>query len=152
LAALFQMTYPGAPCIYYGDEIGMSSGNSRRVEAARDAFPWQDQHSWDYELRKYYQDLIMIRKLHPALRHGDFVILHAERDVLAYMRRTQDERFAIVINNGDRSYNLDIPGECCFPEGAYLSSLIGCQDARMVNGRITRLALEPRAGIILGKK
>lgn len=56
LAALFQMTYPGAPCVYYGDEIGISSGVSRRPEAARAAFPWQDQHSWDYDLRKHYQD------------------------------------------------------------------------------------------------
>ena len=150
LAALFQMTYPGAPCVYYGDEIGLSSGDSRRPEAARAAFPWQDQHSWDYDLRKYYQDLMAIRKLHPAMRSGDFVTLYAEGDVLAYMRRSEDERFAIVINNGDTSYNLDIPAECCFPEGAYLSSQIGCQEARMVNGRITRLSLEPRAGIILG--
>lgn len=95
--------------------------------------------------------LINIRKLHPALRSGDFVTLHAEGDVLAYMRRSEDERFAIVINNGDTSYNLDIPAEGCFPEGAYLTSQIGCQEARMVNGRITRLALEPRAGIILGR-
>jgi cyclomaltodextrinase / maltogenic alpha-amylase / neopullulanase len=151
LASLFQMTYPGAPCIYYGDEIGLSSGATRKAEAARAGFHWQDQHSWDYDLRKYYQDLIVIRKQHPALRSGDFVTLYAEGDVLAYMRRSEDERFAIVINNGDTSYPLDIPAECCFPDGAYLSSQIGCQDARMVNGRITRLALEPRSGIILGR-
>ena len=151
LAALFQMTYPGAPCIYYGDEIGMSSGTTRKAEAARAGFPWHDQHNWDYELRKYYQDLIVIRKLHPALRSGDFVTLYAEGDVLAYMRRSDEERFAIVINNGDTSYPLDIPADCCFPDGAYLSSQIGCQDAKMVNGRITRLALEPRSGIILGR-
>jgi neopullulanase len=151
LAALFQMTYPGAPCIYYGDEIGMSSGGARQVEAARGSFPWQDPGSWDSDLRRYYQDLIAIRKLHPALRTGDFVTLHAAGDVLAYMRRSPDERFVIVINNGKTSYPLDIPAECCFPEGAYLASQIGCQEAKVVNGRITRLALEPRAGIILGK-
>ena len=151
LAALFQMTYPGAPCIYYGDEIGMTSGPTRKVEAARASFPWHDQPGWDHDLRKYYQDLIVIRKLHPALRSGDFVTLYAEGQVLAYMRRSQEERFAIVINNGDTSYSLDIPAECCFPDGAYLSSQIGCQDAKMVNGRITRLALEPRSGIILGR-
>jgi cyclomaltodextrinase len=150
LAVLFQMTYPGAPCVYYGDEIGLSSGESPRSEAARGAFPWQDQPHWDNDLRKYYQDLIAIRKAHPALRSGDFVTLHAEGNVLAYMRRSADERFAVVINNGDDSYPLDIPAECCFSEGAYLSSQIGCQQARVVNGRITRLALEPRSGIILG--
>ncbi len=151
LAVLFQMTYPGAPCVYYGDEIGMTSGDSRRPEGARGAFPWQEEQSWDSDLRKYYQDLIAVRKQHPALRSGDFVTLYAEGDVLAYLRRTEEERFVIVINNGDSSYNLDIPAENCFPEGAYLSSQIGCQEARVVDGRITRLALEPRAGIILGK-
>ncbi len=150
LAALFQMTYPGAPCIYYGDEIGMSSGSTRKAEAARACFPWQDEAEWDHNLLRYYQDLIAIRKIHPTLRTGEFTILHAKGDVLAYMRSSPDEHFAVVINNGETSYALDIPGEGCFPEGAYLKSQIGCQEAKMVNGRITRLSLEPRAGIILG--
>lgn len=151
LAVLFQMTYPGAPCIYYGDEVGMSSGNSRRAESARACFPWQDPHSWDMDLRSYYQDLITIRKLHPALRTGAFVPLYAVGDVFAYLRQSDSERFTVVLNNGSTSYNLDIPAEDYFAEGAYLSSQIGCQEARVVNGRITRLALEPRSGIILGR-
>jgi cyclomaltodextrinase len=151
LAVLFQMTYPGAPSIYYGDEIGMSSNGSRKAESARACFPWQEEDIWDNELRKYYQDLIAIRKMHPALRTGDMVTLYAQGEVYAYMRGSQDERFAVVINNGDTSYNIDIPVDCCFPEGAYLSSQVGCQDARVVNGRISRLALGPRSGIILGR-
>jgi cyclomaltodextrinase len=151
LAVLFQMTYPGAPCIYYGDEIGMSSNGSRKAESARGCFPWQEEDKWDHELRKYYQDLIAIRKMHPALRTGDMVTLYAQGEVYAYMRSSQDERFAIVINNNDTSNNMDIPVDCCFPEGAYLASQIGCQDARVVNGRISRLALGPRSGIILGR-
>jgi len=47
LATLFQMTYPGAPCIYYGDEIGLTGGKD---PDCRKAFPW-DESKWDHDLR-----------------------------------------------------------------------------------------------------
>ncbi len=48
LAVLFQMTYPGAPCVYYGDEVGLSGG---RDPENRGTFPW-DETRWDHDLRK----------------------------------------------------------------------------------------------------
>ena len=65
LATLFQMTYPGAPSIYYGDEIGMAGGHD---PANRAAFPWHDTDSWDRPLLHEFQRLIALRKAHPALR------------------------------------------------------------------------------------
>ena len=59
LATLFQMTYPGAPSIYYGDEIGMAGGHD---PANRGAFPWHQTESWNTELLHEFQRLIALRR------------------------------------------------------------------------------------------
>ena len=75
LAALFQFTYPGAPCIYYGDEIGMSGegGDPDR----RQRMVW-DEAGQNSELLHFYQTLIKLRKQHPSLRSMDIRFLHAK--------------------------------------------------------------------------
>ena len=67
LATLFQMTYPGAPSVYYGDEIGMAGGHD---PANRGAFPWQKPETWDTDLLHEFQRLIALRRARPALRRG----------------------------------------------------------------------------------
>ena len=59
LATLFQMIYPGAPSIYYGDEIGMTGGHD---PANRGAFPWHKPESWDRDLLHEFQRLIALRR------------------------------------------------------------------------------------------
>ena len=66
------MTYPGAPSIYYGDEIGMQGGHD---PANRAAFPWHDTDSWDHDLLGYFQRLISLRSSRTALRRGAFRVL-----------------------------------------------------------------------------
>src|SRR6185369_4935010 len=68
LAWLFLMTYPGAPCIYYGDEIGISGEHD---PYCRKPFLW-DESKWDTSLRSYVKEAIALRKQYPALRRGDF--------------------------------------------------------------------------------
>ena len=62
LATLFQMTYPGAPSIYYGDEIGMTGGHD---PANRGAFPWHRTDTWDTDLLHEFQRLIALRRRGP---------------------------------------------------------------------------------------
>ncbi len=59
LATLFQMTYPGAPSIYYGDEIGMAGGHD---PANRGAFPWHQTDTWNNDLLHEFQRLIALRR------------------------------------------------------------------------------------------
>ena len=66
MATLIQLTLPGAPCIYYGDEIGMAGAND---PYCRGAFP-TDEAAWDHELRAYVRGLARLRHEHPVLRHG----------------------------------------------------------------------------------
>ena len=108
LAVLFQMTMPGAPCIYYGDEIGLSAGDDPHC---RGAFPWQDLSEWDDDLRSYYRQAIALRHQYPALRTGDFIPLLAAADVYAFYRQIEGQA-AVVAFNADtvsRRETLTLP-------------------------------------------
>ena len=106
LATLFQMTYPGAPSIYYGDEIGMSGGHD---PANRGAFPWHSSETWDTDLLHDFQRLIALRKSRPALRRGSFQFLHAHDDVIAYARQLGDETVVVALNVSAASKRVDLP-------------------------------------------
>jgi len=92
LAVAFLLTYVGVPCIYYGDEIGMSSDS-------RDCMIW-DSTQWDVELRSFYQSLIKLRRTAPALIEGGFQVLLVEENVLAYLRDTDKQQIIVVGNRG----------------------------------------------------
>jgi neopullulanase len=147
LATLFQMTFPGAPCVYYGDEIGMEGGED---PDCRRAFPW-DQSRWDQDLLAFFHRAIALRRNHPALRRGRYVRLHADdrHNVYAFARQGEGETLVVVLNNGPESYDLDLPGKGSFADGAILRDVWGDGEAQLVDGRITRATLEPRSGAIL---
>jgi cyclomaltodextrinase / maltogenic alpha-amylase / neopullulanase len=158
LATLFQMTYPGAPSIYYGDEVGMKGGTD---PDCRRSMLWGDRSgsgssarfaphpSWDMELRNYVKKCIAMRHAHPALRRGVFISLYAEGEVYAYLRRLEGDICVIVLNTGSTSYALDIPVKDYLPEGIHLENRIGGGVARVIDSKITRLALPPRSGLVL---
>ncbi len=95
LLVLCQMTMPGAPCVYYGDEIGMSGGPD---PGCRAAFPWDDESSWDHDLLAWYRTMIGLRRRHRVLRLGRYRTLFARGETMAYERRAGDERAVIVLN------------------------------------------------------
>jgi cyclomaltodextrinase / maltogenic alpha-amylase / neopullulanase len=109
LCVLCQMTMPGAPCIYYGDEIGMSAAQDPFCRAA---FPWQDQGRWDHDLLAFYRRATALRHHNPALRTGTFQRLHAGGGVYAFAR-TLPQQYAVVIINaqtGTATMDLDVTG------------------------------------------
>lgn len=97
LAALVQFTVTGAPCVYYGDEIGLTGGAD---PGCRKCMEW-DEEKQDRELFGFYKRLIALRTGSRALRTGDFGVVQAEAGgkVLAYSRSDDKERFVIVVNN-----------------------------------------------------
>ena len=100
------MTYVGAPCIYYGDEIGLPGGPD---PDCRRAFPW-DEASWNHETLALTRALTAARHATPALRSGDFRVLHAQGETLVYARENGDSQAVIAMNAGHQHADLPLPG------------------------------------------
>lgn len=141
LATLFQMTYPGAPCVYYGDEIGMEG---RRDPDCRRAFPW-DESRWNMGLRDFVKRCIALRHAHPALRRGDYTQLHASGEVYAFGRRLNDETLIVVLNNGLSEAKVDIDVAKYLPDGKAVADVWGDTRIPMAGGRLS-LTVPARSG------
>ncbi|MQN01022.1 MAG: glycoside hydrolase family 13 protein [Lachnospiraceae bacterium] len=103
LAALIQMTWPGAPTIYYGDEagvVGFTDPDSRRT------YPWGNA---DYELIDYHRDLIYMRRFNEALRTGALNFLSSGRNYICYARFNETQKIVIMINSGEDDLETDVP-------------------------------------------
>lgn len=97
LAMLFMFTYPGAPCLYYGDEIGMTGAHD---PDCRKGFLWDDSR-WNHELLTYTKAVIALRKEYPILRRGAYLRLHTEERLFAFARKLDNQSFVIVLNAGE---------------------------------------------------
>ena len=105
LCVLFQMTLPGAPCIYYGDEIGLSAAQDPFCRAA---FPWQDQGQWDHHLLAFYRRAIAMRHHTPALRTGAFQRLHTGAGIYAFARTLPGQHTVVIVNTETRAITVDV--------------------------------------------
>ena len=105
LATLFQMTYPGAPSIYYGDEIGMMGGKD---PDSRRGMSWRREW-WNQSLLDYLKRCIALRQQHPALRQGKYFSLYAEGMVYAFERSLGEDACLIALNAGEALQTLDLP-------------------------------------------
>ena len=93
LAAVLQYTLPGIPCIYYGDEAGMTGCNDPFNRAC---FPWGHE---DWELTEYMKALGRVRNNEPALQNGDFIPISAMLQCVCYLRRNDTDNGILVIAN-----------------------------------------------------
>ncbi len=103
LAVMIQMTWPGAPTIYYGDEAGVcgwTDPDSRRT------YPWGRE---DTELIEYHKQLIRIHKENAALKTGSIIFLHGQKNFISYARFQDNQKFVVVINVGEGEITADIP-------------------------------------------
>ena len=145
LATLFQMTYPGAPSIFYGDEIGMRGGLD---PAMRRAMIW-DEAQWNHELRDFFKRCIALRNAHPALRRGSYHTLFANGGVYAFARRLDAETVVVALNVRREERVVDVPAADLLQSGAILRDVWGETTFAVANGAVRALRLAPRSGIVL---
>ena len=102
-AVVMQMTWVGAPTVYYGDEAGVcgfTDPDNRRT------YPWGHE---DQELIAFHKEAIRIHKEHPALRTGSLKILGGEENILSYARFKDHDRIVVVINNRSERTEVKVP-------------------------------------------
>jgi glycosidase len=95
MAVLLQATLPGAPCVYYGDELGLEGGND---PDCRRSFP--DESAWDRELLDFVAAALRLRAAEPALRRGGWRIAGAAGDAAAIERMHGGARLVVGLNAG----------------------------------------------------
>lgn len=144
LATLLVMTFPGAPCVYYGDEVGLEG---RKDPDNRRGFPWDPRH-WDRDVLDATRSLIRLRHDHPALRHGDHSRVWPPPGtygvgLYAFTRSLGDDRLLVATNNADDPQWASIDGF----RSCTLELLWGSGDATWDEGAL-HVAMEPRSGAV----
>ncbi|XTZ37494.1 maltodextrin glucosidase [Salmonella enterica] len=96
LAVVWLFCWPGVPCIYYGDEVGLDGAND---PFCRKPFPW-DKKQQDSDLLSLYQRLTKLRSHSQALRYGGCQMVYAQEHVLVFVRVYNQQRVLVAINRG----------------------------------------------------
>ncbi|PJR63337.1 maltodextrin glucosidase [Klebsiella sp. K-Nf6] len=97
LAVVWLFSWPGVPCIYYGDEVGVDGNND---PFCRKPFPW-DPALQDTQLLALYQRMAKLRKAQQALRYGGCQVIYAEDNVVVFVRVYKQQRVLVAINRGE---------------------------------------------------
>ena len=101
-AVVFQMTWPGAPTIYYGDEAGLcgwTDPDNRR------GYPWGRE---DQDLIQFHRDIIRVHKSSEALMKGSVMFLHGTYKVVSYGRFLPGEAVVVILNNDYETQELNL--------------------------------------------
>ena len=161
LILLFQMSYVGAPMIYYGDEAGMWGADDPddRKPMLWDDLVYEhelshplpgksrtdDEVTFDNDLFKYYQSLVKIRKDNLALRQGSFasMLVDDQNDIYAFKRSAKNNELIVVLNrnHGMVNMHLDLPGSFFFRDELSGGEIKGTDKME--------LSVPPLSGIIL---
>ncbi|HYH93378.1 MAG TPA: alpha-amylase family glycosyl hydrolase, partial [Candidatus Saccharimonadales bacterium] len=153
LASLIQFTTPGAPTVYYGDEVGVTGDDD---PDDRRTFPWADLGGTpDTALQQHYATLASLRRELGPLRDGDldFRLTDDDADTVAYGRSTDSRAALVALNRDDTAQTLTIPVAGWLPNGTVLTRRYGVGTASSgtvtVAGGAVRLTLPPLSGLLL---
>lgn len=151
-AVVIQMTWPGAPTLYYGDEAGVcgfTDPDNRRT------YPWGHE---DKELIRFHREMIRIHKESPALLTGSLKFLNGMKNVLCYGRFNREQQFVIIVNNDCYQNSIDLsvhaaglPKDCKLEQVMYTtedSYSVAPVEYRVVNGHM-QISLPKYSAVVL---
>ncbi len=152
MAALWQFTYPGVPCIYYGDEIAMQGFKD---PTNRRPYDWAN---GDDAIRSQYKKFIAARNENVALRTGELLPLHNDGDIVSFARvirngrdvfgnEEKNDAFLIAFNRSKeaRWASFDVVD---FANGVFVDVFDGEKKYPVSRGRVN-VKMEPLSGILL---
>jgi glycosidase len=144
LLAIIQMTLPGAPTIYYGDEVGLTGDTD---PDDRRPFPWGNE---DMVLLDHYTALIHLRHEHSFLRTGslDHLYTHNDDGTYAYGRKDTSGAAVVALNQDTAAHDLAIDLSGYVPEGTVLTDALNGGTHTVTDGQIT-VGVGGRWGAIL---
>ena len=141
LAMMLLMTFPGAPSIYYGDEVGLFGGID---PDCRRGFPTEE--NWNRPFLDMHKALIALRRSHPALRTGKYQTLAAEGDCYVFARLLDREMIVVAVNTGMASVQARL-ADIAVENGKVL---YGEGEVEWLGDRTAMLTLPARSGMVLG--
>lgn len=155
-AIVVQMTWVGAPTLYYADEAGVcgfTDPDNRRT------YPWGHE---DKELISFYREMIRIHKNYVSLKKGSLRILKTDYALLSYGRFLEDEQIIVVLNNADKLREVKIPvWKAEVEDGTMMARLMYSYDGgytrefdeyKVVDGNLTLMMGKYSAIVLRNKK
>ncbi len=163
LMAILQMTYVGAPMVYYGDEVGMWGANDPdcRKPMVWKEFNYEDEvYNPDQTKREadvvevhqsmleHYKKLIHIRNENEALQLGDFttLLIDDKNSVYAFERNYKDQKAIVILNNSNEKQSVEIPVN----KISEMQDLLNNNSIKIENSKI-KIDISPKWGAILVK-
>ena len=156
-AVIIQMTFVGAPTLYYGDEagvVGFTDPDNRRT------YPWGHE---DREMLEFYRAAIHMHNRYDTLRQGSLKFLGCGYQYISYGRFSDKEQFVVVANSGDEEIPIELPvwetGITRNVNTDMVELLVTDADGfstepkkRLVTGGILTLDLRPHEAVVLYHK
>jgi neopullulanase len=143
LAYLTMMTYPGAPMLYYGDEIGLEGG---RDPDCRRAMLW-DPARWNHDLLGAVTRYIALRRRYASVWWGGaYVPLYAQDKVYVFARQRDRHTIIVGLNAGTSAVTLDLEVQRLFPQGGLVRAEWSGQPYPITDGQVRGLRIPAREG------
>jgi cyclomaltodextrinase len=131
--ATFQMTWLGAPTIYYGDEAGLTGADTDPQR--RRFFPW---NTPDTALQDFYKRVIGVRNANPALRDGSIspVLLDNRNRVFGFMRTDARQHVVVAVNGNPATHGVTLALPA-IPNGTRLTDALGGATTTVADHKVT---------------
>lgn len=143
MAWLFVCTLPGAPCVYYGDEVGL---DGRHDPDCRKGFPW-DETRWDNDLKNWYIQCIKFRTENEIGQHGVPELLQANQQAVVFTVPGSTGRFLVAYNAGVEPVEFQLP-VICDSTSKICFSILGSSQLHVTPGQPVQVKLPARSALV----